>query len=270
MILSNDSFQEFHGQYTWLFDEGRLIGGKPVPGLGWVFLLRTPVRGPASRRSVKEARSGRRTGASSPADRSSRGRGREPSASAGGRSSGASTGGRTRGQGRDQADRNGESSRRTRERRPADQARRAAQRSAARSSTSSAPIRWAPRSRPWSTPSARTVPTPSWAMCAATSRSRPWAIRLRCAARDVLSVGETLTFTVTSIDAPRRGIDLALPVGSTLSRSADIVSQPLPQGVPIGTVARQVTARRHIENPHPRRSSLIQHHLKTITPRRRR
>ena len=42
VILSNDSFQEFHGQYTWLFDEGRLVGGKPVPGVGWVFLLRTP------------------------------------------------------------------------------------------------------------------------------------------------------------------------------------------------------------------------------------
>src|SRR5690606_31927197 len=24
-ILSNDSFQEFHGEYPWLFDEGRLI-----------------------------------------------------------------------------------------------------------------------------------------------------------------------------------------------------------------------------------------------------
>ncbi|HEY3486128.1 MAG TPA: hypothetical protein VGK49_12140, partial [Ilumatobacteraceae bacterium] len=30
-VLSNDSFQEFHGDYPWLFDEGRLIGGKPVP-----------------------------------------------------------------------------------------------------------------------------------------------------------------------------------------------------------------------------------------------
>ena len=30
-ILSNDSFQEFHADYEWLFDEGRLIGGKPVP-----------------------------------------------------------------------------------------------------------------------------------------------------------------------------------------------------------------------------------------------
>jgi hypothetical protein len=58
-ILSNDSFQEFHGQYTWLFDEGRLIGGKPVPPVGWVFLLRSPVRGPASRRAVKEAKDGK-------------------------------------------------------------------------------------------------------------------------------------------------------------------------------------------------------------------
>lgn len=55
-ILSNDSFQEFHGQHEWLFDEGRLVGGKPIPGVGWVFLLRTPVRGPASRRAVKEAK----------------------------------------------------------------------------------------------------------------------------------------------------------------------------------------------------------------------
>lgn len=50
-VLSNDSFQEFHGQYPWLFEEGRLIGGKPVPDVGWVFVKRAPVRGPVSRRS---------------------------------------------------------------------------------------------------------------------------------------------------------------------------------------------------------------------------
>ena len=78
VILSNDSFQEFHGQYTWLFDEGRLVGGKPVPGVGWVFLLRTPVRGPASRRSVREAKSGpnvRGVRAATPSP--ARGRGRD-------------------------------------------------------------------------------------------------------------------------------------------------------------------------------------------------
>jgi hypothetical protein len=56
VILSNDSFQEFHGEYPWLFDEGRLMGGKPVPGVGWVFLLRNPVRGPMSRRSQRDAK----------------------------------------------------------------------------------------------------------------------------------------------------------------------------------------------------------------------
>jgi hypothetical protein len=55
-ILSNDSFQEFHGEYPWLFDKGRLIGGKPVPHVGWVFMDRAPVRGPTSRRAVSEAR----------------------------------------------------------------------------------------------------------------------------------------------------------------------------------------------------------------------
>lgn len=56
IILSNDSFQEFHGDYPWLFDEGRLVGGKPVPHVGWVFVERVPVRGPLSRKSTREAR----------------------------------------------------------------------------------------------------------------------------------------------------------------------------------------------------------------------
>ena len=58
-ILSNDSSQEFHGTHTWLFDEGRLVGGKPVPHIGWVFVNRLPVRGPTSRKSVIEAKRGR-------------------------------------------------------------------------------------------------------------------------------------------------------------------------------------------------------------------
>ncbi len=56
VVLSNDSFQEFHGEYEWLFDKGRLMGAKPVPGVGWIFTPRTPVRGPKSRESVKEAK----------------------------------------------------------------------------------------------------------------------------------------------------------------------------------------------------------------------
>ena len=55
-ILSNDSYQEFHGDYPWLFDEGRLVGGKPVPHIGWVFVNRLPVRGPTSRKSVQDSK----------------------------------------------------------------------------------------------------------------------------------------------------------------------------------------------------------------------
>ena len=54
-VLSNDSFQEFHGEHDWLFNNGRLIGGKPVPEVGWVFTARTPVRGQKSRDSVRTA-----------------------------------------------------------------------------------------------------------------------------------------------------------------------------------------------------------------------
>ena len=66
-VLSNDSFQEFHGEHPWLFQEGRLIGGKPVPGVGWIFTPRNPVRGARSRASVaagppKETRPTRGTG----------------------------------------------------------------------------------------------------------------------------------------------------------------------------------------------------------------
>ncbi|NLF06022.1 MAG: hypothetical protein GX593_13620, partial [Actinomycetales bacterium] len=55
-VLSNDSFQEFHPKYEWLFDDGRLWGGKPVPGVGWVFVARVPVRGPVSRRATRDAK----------------------------------------------------------------------------------------------------------------------------------------------------------------------------------------------------------------------
>ncbi len=53
VVLSNDSFQEFHERYPWLFDSGRLIGGKPVKGVGWVFTERLPVRGVKSARATR-------------------------------------------------------------------------------------------------------------------------------------------------------------------------------------------------------------------------
>jgi hypothetical protein len=53
VVLSNDSFQEFHEDYPWLFDVGRLIGGKPVRGVGWIFTERLPVRGIKAARASK-------------------------------------------------------------------------------------------------------------------------------------------------------------------------------------------------------------------------
>jgi hypothetical protein len=67
VVLSNDSFQEFHGDYPWLFDEGRLIGGKPVPTIGWVFTPRSPVRGPKSRQATSKANTGAKTARQIPA-----------------------------------------------------------------------------------------------------------------------------------------------------------------------------------------------------------
>ncbi len=55
-VFSNDSFQEFHGEYEWLFSDGRLVGGKPVPGVGWVFAERSPVRGPRSRAATRASK----------------------------------------------------------------------------------------------------------------------------------------------------------------------------------------------------------------------
>ncbi|MGA2522257.1 MAG: hypothetical protein ABSG81_15730 [Acidimicrobiales bacterium] len=72
-VLSNDSFQEFHGEHPWLFDEDRLIGGKRVPGAGWIFTPRNPVRGARSRAAMSaggsaspRTRRGRRSGSAAP------------------------------------------------------------------------------------------------------------------------------------------------------------------------------------------------------------
>jgi hypothetical protein len=54
VVLSNDSFQEFQDDYPWLFEEGRLVGGKPVRGVGWVFKRRIPVRNVKVTRTAKK------------------------------------------------------------------------------------------------------------------------------------------------------------------------------------------------------------------------
>ncbi len=66
VVLSNDSFQEFHGEHEWLLsEEGRLLGGKPVPNVGWVFALRSPVRGEISQQAVRQAKRERKSASKS-------------------------------------------------------------------------------------------------------------------------------------------------------------------------------------------------------------
>jgi hypothetical protein len=62
-VLSNDSFREFHAEHPWLFDEDRLVGGTPVPGVGWIFTPRRPVRGPLTPPETGPPRRGSRDGA---------------------------------------------------------------------------------------------------------------------------------------------------------------------------------------------------------------
>ncbi|MGA8295964.1 MAG: hypothetical protein WB770_02865, partial [Acidimicrobiales bacterium] len=56
IVLSNDSFQEFHHEHPWLFEPGRLIGASRVPGIGWIFVLRSPVRAPTTRKATSQAK----------------------------------------------------------------------------------------------------------------------------------------------------------------------------------------------------------------------
>jgi hypothetical protein len=44
VVVSNDSYREFHNDHPWLFDEGRLYGHTYVPTVGWQFSVRFPVR----------------------------------------------------------------------------------------------------------------------------------------------------------------------------------------------------------------------------------
>src|SRR6202012_2342544 len=65
--LSSASCQEFQDEHPWLFEPGRLIGGKPVPGVGWIFMPRAPVRGQKSREVVQEAKRKKRVEATAAA-----------------------------------------------------------------------------------------------------------------------------------------------------------------------------------------------------------
>ena len=66
VVLSNDSFHEFQGAHSWLFDEGRLLGGKPVPKVGWIFTERIPVKATSRTPSSPPTAAVKKTKAPSP------------------------------------------------------------------------------------------------------------------------------------------------------------------------------------------------------------
>lgn len=245
VILSNDSFQEFHGEYPWLFDEGRLMGGKPVPGVGWVFLLRNPVRGPLSRRSQRDAKRKRSDDVTTSSSESSRdgspGRGRRRSSRQGGDNDGGSERGSRSGQRRSQAGRTeadadattGDDNRK----------RRRGGRTRAEAMVNDAlPFIEFVGAHPVDSEVEATVTEYSShgayvnvgdARCYVPLHAMGDPAPQR--ARDVLGLDEVHRFVVTQLDPPRRGIDLRLLAGTHVEGTGtapgdEISDVPVPAG----------------------------------------
>jgi hypothetical protein len=224
VILSNDSFQEFHGEYPWLFDEGRLMGGKPVPGVGWVFLLRNPVRGPLSRRSQRDAKRKRSDDVTTSTSESSRdgstGRGRRRSSRQGGDNDGGSERGSRSGQRRSQTGRTEADADATTG--DANRKRRRGGRTRAEAMVNDAlPFIEFVGAHPVDSEVEATVTEYSShgayvnvgdARCYVPLHAMGDPAPQR--ARDVLGLDEVHRFVVTQLDPPRRGIDLRLLAGT--------------------------------------------------------
>jgi hypothetical protein len=237
-VLSNDSFQEFHGEHTWLFDDGRLIGGKPVPDVGWVFLPRTPVRGPTSRRATRDAGRAARTADSrgAPAEEAEKA---TKSGSSSGRSRG--RGGRGRGRGRSSGDATPVEGSDAADTDAPKAARGTTSKSASPRPTKAEPLNDA---LPFiefvgAHPVGSTV---TGEVERFTSHGAHVLVSgVRCyvdlaglgdpaptRARDVLDKDAEQDFLIVAVDTPRRGIDLALP-GSIAAKEAGIEA-PAPGG----------------------------------------
>ncbi len=236
-VLSNDSFQEFHGEYTWLFEEGRLVGGKPVPNVGWIFTPRTPVRGPKSRVATRDADRARRKAAAStpappeptaaaiaeataeaispdPAKSARRGRRR------GGRAAGVAAGAGAEASG-------GHAPQAINEPLPfitfiADHPLGTEVEGVVEGFTSHGAFVIAGGARCYAPVSALGDPPPR-------------------SAKEVLTKGETRTFVIQALDPPRRGIELALPglaklagapTEETVEAEIDVGAQPVVEGAP--------------------------------------
>ena len=238
-VLSNDSFQEFHATYEWLFDEGRLWGGKPVPGVGWVYVARVPVRGPVSRRATRDAKKATKSTdapAKRPAKRQAPAAATKDTAAtkdaapakgaAKAEATSTTRSGSTRGRRKGSAASGGAKDS------PAPRATKKSSSTSSRSSGSSGKRRGGP-SDPINSPAAflgfvtnhRLGSTVDATVSDFSSHGAYVDVDgARCyiglksmgdpaprSAREVLNVGEVRPFIVQGFDTPRRGIDLALP-----------------------------------------------------------
>jgi hypothetical protein len=227
-VFSNDSFQEFHGgQYDWLFDEGRLLGAKPVPAIGWVFVWRTPVRGPTSRRATREKRGSKRASStssgselanlplpvpSSPPPRRARKAAAETSDAApakkarGTKKAAAET---APAKPKPQAEGGSDGSRNRRRRSGGKDATPINEPMPFITFVSNHPVGALVEATVDRFSSHGAYATVDGALCYIPLKAM--AVPAPTKAREVLTVGEARTFVVTAFDTPRRGIDLAIP-----------------------------------------------------------
>jgi len=242
-VLSNDSFQEFHGEHEWLFDRGRLIGGKPVPGIGWIFTARSPVRGPKSREAMRKAGSSGRSPAVSAAIKTA-----TDEATSAGRSR---RGGRGRGGSRrnEPTDRGPETPKvgdarkapLTEDEIQANAARRR-QRGAVPSEPVNEPmvfLGFVASHRPGAKVEGTVEEFTSHGAFVRVGEARCYMPLSAMgnppprAARDAVTKGETRTFVVQALDPPRRGIEVAIP------EFANISGAPSPE-----TVEQEINATK--------------------------
>ncbi len=251
-VFSNDSFQEFHGEYLWLFDDGRLIGGKPVPGVGWVFAERSPVRGPRSRAATRAARQRTEPAPEAPSAEVPPARRRR-----GGRSGGAEsgTGGALDGAvgddpttGTGDGSATGTEGRRRRRPSSPDGGRAASSVAAARDAAAGDRLDVRRHLEPINAPlpfiefiAAHPLGAEVEGEVVEFSSHGAYVMvgEVRCyialrnlgdpaprSAREVLARGDLRTFVVHSLDGPRRGVDLTLPPGEPLPAAGSSSSIP--------------------------------------------